>query len=1166
MPDNVPGSSLAEEGYGGWERLLRYSQAAVFVCTAADRFAPTYASPNIIDILGLSGAEVVSRLSIWEDGIQGEHRSLRLEGLRGAAGGQPHVGEYRFARPDGRQIWIRETLHPDPDHDGVVRRVVGSLIDITDSRRARAEFAETESRFRAAFETAGLPSALVGEDGCIIESNQAMAAWLGYTVEEMRGMAICDISHPGEVAENQRLRDQLWSGQADRFRMEKRYIRKDGTVLWGLLHNAIVRDAERRPLYTIGQVQDITEQRRSQAAAREAHDRLKDAIAAMPDGFALFDADERLVLCNEGYRRLPAVDPACVPGTHIEDILNADSRSELAPGGGKRAEESRHERLRSFRAARGVSSLAVTGGRWLRLAEQRTRDGGTVVVASDVTDLTRAEVALRDSEERFRHLVEGSALGILVTRHRRILYANTRLAEILGYGGASEILAVETSDKLQAPHEVERLEAFREARLRGAPVSNCYEYEALRKDGRTLWVENRIAVIMWRGEPAALSSIVDIDDRKRVEAALRQSEVLFRGSFEHSPFPAAVADEGGCYRHVNRALSELVGYSEAELIGRPAGMLTHPDERGDARARIAECLEEALPSYRVRKRYRHKNGRIIWVIASVSLLRDEAGQVFGSIRQVQDITEEVNADKARRDVESRLYAVIHHSPAGICIRDPDGRVLLVNEAYAGRFGMTAEELTGRYIGDVYPAEYTHELREADALVMKTGRPITGERTRRFSDGRMHTLLSVKFAVVDAEGRPYGVGIISNDITEYKNVEERLHHAQRMEMVGQLTGGIAHDFNNLLNVILGNLELIDAAAGHNPEVARRIMSADVAVHRGAELTDRLLAFSRRKSLRPQLIDVNRLVQGMVELLSRTLGENIKLETVLAPGLPRARIDPGQLENAILNLALNSRDAVAAGGRLIIETQAHVGVSLPVDSTEDLPPGLYVSLTLSDNGVGMLPEVRDRAFEPFFTTKEVGKGSGLGLSMVYGFVKQSGGHVEIDTRPGEGTRIRMLLPGIQAAENAQSLDVPLGEVPRGQGETILVVEDDQELRRVAFEMLSDLGYRVLTAEDGPSALAIVAGEDRIDVLFSDMVLPRGMNGAELARRARVRRPDIKVVLTSGYPEEMLRRYGAADDGQLRVGKPYRLAQVARTLRDALDDRQLSFALPSADGRLP
>lgn len=334
VSNNFADASVTHVDNADWDRLLRYSPSVLFVCAANEPFTPTHISSNLIDVLGLSRADVIADSSSWTERIQPEHRASRLSGLRQAAAGAKHTGEYLFCRPNGTDIWLRETLSPEPDADGIVRRIVGSLTDISDSRRRQVGLAESDSRYRLAFETAGLPAAMIGEEGRLIDVNQAMAAWLGYSIDEMRGMSFFEIFHPGEVAENQYLRDKMWHGGVECFHLEKRYLRKDGSVLWGLLNNAIVRNAERQPLYSIAFIQDITEQRKADDIARKAHERLVDAIAAMPDGFALFDADERLVLCNDGYRRLPAVESACLPGTHIEDILAAaaSNRSDSAGG------------------------------------------------------------------------------------------------------------------------------------------------------------------------------------------------------------------------------------------------------------------------------------------------------------------------------------------------------------------------------------------------------------------------------------------------------------------------------------------------------------------------------------------------------------------------------------------------------------------------------------------------------------------------------------------------------------------------------------------------------------------------------------------------------------------------------------------------------------------
>ena len=395
--------------------------------------------------------------------------------------------------------------------------------------------------------------------------------------------------------------------------------------------------------------------------------------------------------------------------------------------------------------------------------------------------------------------------------------------------------------------------------------------------------------------------------------------------------------------------------------------------------------------------------------------------------------------------------------------------------------------------------------------------------------------------------------VAAEVAERSKAEAALRQAQKMEAIGQLTGGVAHDFNNLLTIVVGNLEML---LRHLPiDAARMRRAADNALqgaHRAAALTQRLLAFARQQPLDPKAVDANKLVSGMSELLRRTLGETISLEAVLGGGLWQTQADPNQLENAILNLAVNARDAMPDGGRLTIETaNAHLDKAYVADIAEPVPPGQYVQISVTDTGSGMDQATMSRVFEPFFTTKEVGKGTGLGLSQVYGFVRQSGGHVRIYSELGEGTTVKIYLPRHHSIGNdvADTEEVS-SPAEHGEGETILVVEDEEKLRAYAVEALGELGYRVITAPDGPTAIDLLAQEKAIDLLFTDIVLPGGINGRQLAEQALKQRPQLKVLFTTGYTRNAVVHNGRLDPGVELIGKPFTFEELASSVRRLLD----------------
>jgi PAS domain S-box-containing protein len=382
-------------------------------------------------------------------------------------------------------------------------------------------------------------------------------------------------------------------------------------------------------------------------------------------------------------------------------------------------------------------------------------------------------------------------------------------------------------------------------------------------------------------------------------------------------------------------------------------------------------------------------------------------------------------------------------------------------------------------------------------------------------------------------------------------EEALRQSQKMEVVGQLTGGVAHDFNNLLQIIMGNLDTARRGLSDvSPRIARALEGAVTGARRAASLTQRLLAFSRRQPLNPKPIDVNALVSGMSDLLHRTLGEITDVLTVQGAGLWRIEADANELESAILNLALNARDAMPEGGRLTIET-ANTDIDRAYSALHaEVLPGQYVAISVSDTGTGMSADAVSRAFEPFFTTKPVGEGTGLGLSQVYGFVKQSGGHVKIYSELGHGTCVRIYLPRLGDTARIDTPDVPLSTPEAAAEETILVVEDDDDVRAYSVEILRELGYRVIEAHDGPSALRLLERQFRVDLLFTDVVLPGGMTGAQVAAQARGAKPGLKVLFTTGYARNAIVHHGRLDQGVQLITKPFSMSDLATRVRDVLD----------------
>jgi len=404
---------------------------------------------------------------------------------------------------------------------------------------------------------------------------------------------------------------------------------------------------------------------------------------------------------------------------------------------------------------------------------------------------------------------------------------------------------------------------------------------------------------------------------------------------------------------------------------------------------------------------------------------------------------------------------------------------------------------------------------------------------------------------DPAGALKGAVIVYRDVTEAKDTERQLRQSQKMDAIGQLTGGIAHDFNNILTVITGTIEILAPAVADQPQYAAIAKMIDQAADRGAELTGRLLAFARRQPLRPSETDVNGLIVETAKLLRASLGEHVEIESMLEDEVWPALVDRSQLTTALLNLAVNARDAMVNGGKLTIETANMYLDGSSAEGQSELAPGHYVMIAVSDNGSGIPASIRDKVFEPFFTTKGPGKGTGLGLSMVYGFVKQSGGHIKIYSEEGYGTTVKLYLPRA-IAPATETMAATAAELVGGR-ETILVVEDDAFVRRYVTAQLQNLGYRTLEAANAAEALAIVDGGANFDLLFTDVIMPGAMNGRQLADEVMRRRSALKVLFTSGYTENALMEHGRLPDAVLLLAKPYRKSELARMLRQALETTQ-------------
>jgi PAS domain S-box-containing protein len=639
----------------------------------------------------------------------------------------------------------------------------------------------------------------------------------------------------------------------------------------------------------------------------------------------------------------------------------------------------------------------------------------------------------------------------------------------------------------------------------------------------------------------------------------RSLELLIDAIVDYAIF---MLDIDGRVRSWNSGAERLKGYSAAEIIGKPFSVFYTPEDRdkGLPQRALATARETGRfnsEGWRVRK-----DGSRFWALVVMDAIRDEQGQLIGFAKVTRDITERQQAQnellESARRYHRLIEAVVDYA---IFQLDPAGKVATWNSGAERIKGYAPGEIIGRHFSLFYPPEDVEigVPKRALAEAAEHGR-FEAEGWRMRKDGTRFWASVIIDRITDEVGNLVGFAKVTRDITERKQAQDELKHvqeqliaSQKLEAVGQLSGGIAHDFNNLLMIVLGNIETAERHSRQLPGSAnlqRALANAKRGAHRAAALTSRLLAFSRRQPLDPKPINLNSFLNGLQEFLQRTLGERVEVQTVGSAGLWQIEADANHLESAIINLAINARDAMPDGGKLTVEA---VNVSADEDYCRvnpELAPGQYVILCVTDAGSGMTAEVLNHAFEPFFTTKEPGHGTGLGLSQVYGFVKQSGGHVKIYSEVGQGTSIRMYFPRYRGDVRPTASDSQ--EVfPEGENiETILVVEDDPDLRAYVTDVLRDLNYRVFSAASAQAALTILLQEGpKLDLLLTDVVMP-GINGRELGRRAQQLRPGIKILHMTGYSRNAVIHQGRLDEGVDLIEKPISQAKLALRVREILD----------------
>jgi hypothetical protein len=648
---------------------------------------------------------------------------------------------------------------------------------------------------------------------------------------------------------------------------------------------------------------------------------------------------------------------------------------------------------------------------------------------------------------------------------------------------------------------------------------------------------------------------VDVTDQRTAEEALRRSERRFRALVEKSRDGILLVDERTGIRYAAPALRTILGYDPAEVAGRPALDFVHPDDLSLARAKLADCLRRPGEDVPVTFRAIAADGSVR-VIEANGVNRLDDPSVRALVVNYRDVTERQEAARALAGQNALLEGLFASVPDILVYKDREGRFLGANPAFEALAGRPVAGLVGLHCQDIFTDEWAARVRAAEEMVLANGQTARGKEWVTYADGRK-VLLDIAVAPLrDGNGVTTGLIIVGRDVTEQERLEEELRQSHKLEAVGRLAGGIAHDFNNLLTVVLGNLELVRTGAAVGVEADEMLAATQRAAQQAADLTKQMLGFARRQPLRTTTVDLNALVRESIGLLRRTIDPRITIRFQPAPDLRPVAADPVQVQQILMNLCLNARDAMPEGGMLTLETtNADVPVSgeePPAGSPLSHPAGStlrpLVRLSVSDTGIGMTDAVKAKIFDPFFTTKGVGQGTGLGLAVVYGVAKAHGGWVDVSSAPGAGSRFDVYLPcGQTTQERAARTGAEPPETRKGRGEVVMVADDEPAVRELARTALEMAGYRVLTARDGAEAVNVFrSSKERVALAVLDASMPQ-MSGRQVFDAIRQLDPGVRVLFASGYHEA-----GSGADGSpgtRALNKPYTPSQLAAAVHDLL-----------------